>query len=245
MADITNVANKKFFLIWLFYINSVVGFILITYWMGMFQLGFQYDKSHLSFVILAWWIIAEAVIGTNIWNQTKEFKALENFKKQMVHIQNLTDLVQLSCYKNTIVAMHVSYILNRYKNSKNPVDQTQMASALERRLMNRSSFGWLAANLMVFLGLLGTVIGIVLTFWPFIDITTSLDVTKIQMHLSSIFSGVGAAFFPSIYSAVFCVFILISDRIFNNSTHKLLNDLTEFSETEVLRYLETLNANTK
>ena len=237
--------SKKFFLIWFFYINSVVGLILLSYWMGIFQLGFFYDKSYLSFVILAWWAIAETVIGLNVWNQAKEFKALENFKKQIMIDKNLARALMMPEYKNTLVATYSEYLLRRNMNSKQPIDQTQMAAALERRLMNRSSFGWLASNLMVFLGLLGTVIGIVLTFWPFIDTTVVIDVARIQTHLSSIFSGVGAAFFPSIYSAVFCMFILISDRIFNNSTHKLLNDLTAFFETNLLHHMEDTNADTQ
>jgi biopolymer transport protein ExbB/TolQ len=238
-------ASKRFFLLWFFYINSVIGLMLISYWMGIFQLGFQYDKSYLSFVILGWWVIAEAVIGLNVWSQTREFRALESFKKQLAVDNNLKSVLMMPQFENTLVAKHVDYIVRRYENSKQSVDQTQMAAALERRLMNRNSFGWLASNLMVFLGLLGTVIGIVLTFWPFIDTTTAIDIARIQTHLSSIFAGVGAAFFPSIYSAIFCVFILISDRISNNSTHTLLNDLTAFSETEVLSYVERTNADTQ
>jgi biopolymer transport protein ExbB/TolQ len=236
-------ANKKFFLLWLFYINSVLGLIIIASFFGIFQIGFVYDKSYLSYVIFAWWAIAEAVFATNLWNQSREFSMLSQFREQLQQTKDL-DLVMLEPkFKGSLVQSHVNYIRQRYFNSKQPVDQNQLIAALERRLMNLNSFGWLASNLMVFLGLLGTVIGIVLTFYPFIDNNTAIDIARIQSHLSSIFSGVGAAFFPSIYSAIFCIFILISDRISNNSTYRLLNELATFSETEILIYVEKRSNN--
>jgi len=238
-------ADKKFFLLWFFYINSVIGLILLSYWMGIFQLGFQYDKSYLSFVILGWWVVAESVIGLNVWNQTREFKCLNGFKKQLAIGNNLNSVLAMPQFNNSLVANYAAYMLRRYENSKQSFDQTQMAAALERKLMNRNSFGWLASNLIVFLGLLGTVIGIVLTFWPFINTSVAIDIARIQTHLSSIFAGVGAAFFPSIYSAIFCVFILISDRISNNSTHALLNELMAVLETDVIAHVEYTNADTQ
>jgi len=182
------------------------------------------------------------VIGLNVWNQTREFKCLNGFKKQLAIGNNLNSVLAIPEFNNSLVVKYATYIVHRHKNSKQSLDQTQMAAALERKLMNQNSFGWLASNLMVFLGLLGTVIGIVLTFWPFIDTSMVIDIARIQTHLSSIFAGVGAAFFPSIYSAIFCVFILISDRISNNSTHALLNELIAVLETAVLAQVEYANA---
>lgn len=95
--------------------------------------------------------------------------------------------------------------------------------SIEQKLDKKLEFNWIALNIMVFMGLIGTIIGIIITFYPFIANVSLISADKIKDILPVIFSGLGVAFFPSLVSAIFSVNLIITDRILQNNISYVLN----------------------
>lgn len=94
---------------------------------------------------------------------------------------------------------------------------------IEKKLNKKLEFNWIAMNIMVFMGLIGTIVGIIITFYPFIVDVSMISTDAIKNVLPIIFSGLGIAFFPSLVSAIFSVNLIISDRILQNNISYFLH----------------------
>lgn len=68
------------------------------------------------------------------------------------------------------------------------------------------------SEIIVTLGIFGTVIGVILALMPFFSLT-SFDPVKLQPQLLQMFSGIAVAFFPTAISILIKVFLDVNARI--------------------------------
>ncbi|MCS7317093.1 MAG: MotA/TolQ/ExbB proton channel family protein [Candidatus Dojkabacteria bacterium] len=169
---------------------------------------FIYDKSYLSILILFVWIFFEIKIGKDIYLLAKNSYIMEKKSEEV-----------LLKYKNTY--------FHEFLNSENKI---QYKSYIQQKMDKKLEFNWIMLNIMIFLGLIGTIVGIIITFYPFINEENNLQITNIKNILPTIFSGLGVAFFPSLASAIFCTLMIVSDRILQNSISYFMNKFKEKSE---------------
>jgi hypothetical protein len=249
-----NYYRHQLFLTWLVYIVSIVTIISAAGVFGLIQLGFRLDKSFLSLAISVFYILSESYLGYLVVKTSKELVYSHDIGKFLDHTPNATfklenDLVkiedgngtELKTIKPSFLAEHITNLIQRsqhWSGKKPRLDQRVLLDTLSDRIFEKNSFSYLSKEIVLFSGLVGTIIGIILTFYPFMDPAHPLDLTNIQNNLPAVFGGVGAAFFPSAFSAVYAVFLTFNDKLLTRGSGDLTNLITTISETHVVPVLE-------
>lgn len=242
------------YLVFIVFVLSIFGAAFLT---GILGLAIKYDKSYLVLLITCVYVSAELYIGRLVYGTSKELMITH----QINDILSETVNPQFKIYNNELyvvsegteseatgerlesctLVQHIKNLVSRsqhWSGKKPRLDQRVLISTLGEKIYAKNSFASTAASVVIYLGILGTVIGIIITFWPFIDTQVVLDVPKIQQNLGQVFSGVGAAFFPSAVAYLYNIFLILDDRLLISNTTELVDDITNISETYVVPVLE-------
>jgi len=100
-----------------------------------------------------------------------------------------------------IVTNYIHDLLNKAKNN-NMIDDkgdtdTELMQVYESRLKSSHDMGWFVSELMIKLGLLGTIIGFILMMSSVTNIT-DFDITAMQEILQKMSTGMGMALYSTL-----------------------------------------------
>ena len=93
-------------------------------------------------------------------------------------------------------------------------------------------FGWFCSDIMLKLGLIGTVIGFIIMLSSLADITT-FDVTLLQGVLTTMGSGMGVALYTTLSALVTGVLIAIQYYNLESGCEELFSVLNQISEVSI------------
>jgi hypothetical protein len=94
------------------------------------------------------------------------------------------------------------------------------------QIISRHSFVSFMGDIIVAVGILGTVGGVIMALLPFFSIT-QFDIKVIQPHLLEMFSGIAVAFFPTAFSILAKIFLDFHSKIHEMAVLALLAEDTE------------------
>ena len=170
-----------------------------------------------------------------------EGRVIKDFKIKNGVLSILSTCGNMYTVPASYLSEHVKRLYKRsehWQGNTRRFDQGVLLQNLQEKLFDRNSWGFHAAQMLLMFGLIGTILGIILTFWPFLSTTQVLNITAIQENLSKVFAGVGAALFPSAFSAVYAVLSMFNDKMLNSGTVELSDQITNISETYVVPTVE-------
>ena len=93
-------------------------------------------------------------------------------------------------------------------------------------------FGWFCSDIMLKLGLIGTVIGFIIMLSSLADITT-FDVTLLQGVLTTMGSGMGVALYTTLSALITGVLIAIQYYNLESGCEELFSVLNQISEVSI------------
>ena len=93
-------------------------------------------------------------------------------------------------------------------------------------------FGWFCSDIMLKLGLIGTVIGFIIMLSSLADITT-FDVTLLQGVLTTMGSGMGVALYTTLSALVTGVLIAVQYYNLESGCEELFSVLNQISEVSI------------
>ena len=93
-------------------------------------------------------------------------------------------------------------------------------------------FGWFCSDIMLKLGLIGTVIGFIIMLSSLADITT-FDVTLLQGVLTTMGSGMGVALYKTLSALVTGVLIAVQYYNLESGCEELFSVLNQISEVSI------------
>jgi hypothetical protein len=185
-------------------------------------------------------------MGYLVVQTSKELEAIKNLQlfleKEDAHLEISETHISVKNDKNnhefsldkSIVGQHIRNII-KSKVSPDKLGQKLYIDLLGNKIYNRNTYAQHASNLIVFFGLFGTIVGIIMTFWPYMQAgNVGNMILKIQSELGAVFSGVGAAFYPSAFAAIACIFLIINDRILMLATSELIDKITILTENYII-----------
>ena len=88
---------------------------------------------------------------------------------------------------------------------------------------------------IVWVGILATILGVIMAFWPMID-GVALD--AMRTNLGQFFGGIAVAFIPTAVSFVCKIMLDFNTRIIASGVRDLIDKIACVSETDVLPFLD-------
>ena len=185
--------------------------ILFGFWVlndqGLVAIVLEGDKSHISKAILILWVIVSVYwiyISRNIY-------------------------LEKSILANNIKSKKIISI-NKYINSLNKgEDKELLLKFFEAEYAKKLSYGWMAADISLKLGLLGTVIGFILMLQPISELNNTSP-EGLKLALSAMSSGMAVALYTTLTGLISSILIRLEFQIASANVATLINELSFYME---------------
>ncbi len=174
---------------------------------GLLAVVLEGDKSQISTVIACLWIISSIYwlyLSKIISDERNSFENMEFKNKKLL----------------------VSRFFNSLKKNE---DKDVLINAFESEFEKKISYGVVASDVALKLGLLGTIIGFILMLKPIADLN-STSPEDLKMALSSMSSGMAVALYTTITGLIVSTLLRIQFHFSATWIISLLNDLAFYTE---------------
>ncbi|MGI9324918.1 MAG: MotA/TolQ/ExbB proton channel family protein [Pseudomonadales bacterium] len=208
-----------------FIIAGLIGFgFFIAIERGLVQLALDSDKSYISYVILGIYLLAS---GHWIWlaqklsTEQQQFAILESAVKDG---QALTDL-QTEAQSN---ATAPSGSIRRFRESLaykgNAKDAEVLVEAVGDEIANGHAFGHFLSDVLLRLGLLGTIVGFIFMLLPIAEMQ-GIDASTMQKLLTSMSGGMAVALYTTLAGLITSTLLKLQYHILDASAAQLVTRL--------------------
>ena len=174
---------------------------------GLLTVVLEGDKSQISTVIACLWIISSIYwlyLSKIISDERNSFENMEFKNKKLL----------------------VSRFFNSLKKNE---DKDVLINAFESEFEKKISYGVVASDVALKLGLLGTIIGFILMLKPIADLN-STSPEDLKMALSSMSSGMAVALYTTLTGLIVSTLLRIQFHFSATWIISLLNDLAFYTE---------------
>lgn len=242
--------THKIFLYWLLYL-CLIGFAAaIMGLLGLPQLAFAHDKSYLSVSLVAMYFVAEALAGRQaIWVSRQH----RNLHDTAVWLRaNRIESIRMPQDGSVVLASKdsdwtviagpfadlIRGLVEKSTNGpKGKLDQKELIDSFVEHLERRTSIGDFIAARIVWVGILATIVGVIMAFWPFQQAGMTID--AMRANLGDFFSGVAVAFIPTAVSFVFKITLDFNGKIIQDGISEMIEVATRISSSHVVPRLES------
>ena len=137
------------------------------------------------------------------------------------------------------VAEHVRHLRKKAEigNGRGRLDQGLLLEAFEADLRRGQEFGWFVADLLLSLGLLGTVIGFILMLGPISGLDTT-DESAIKGALAAMSGGMAVALYTTLTGLVGGMLLKVQGFLLDGAVQELVGRTTRLTEVLVLPAIE-------
>ena len=142
--------------------------------------------------------------------------------------QTSVDLNQVRDFNPLVPSRAAGYLAQL--RGKRGDSRSILASALRLRLSHRIGIVRHIANSLVFLGLIGTVIGFIIALSG-VDPANASDIKAVAPMVSTLVSGMSTALYTTLVGALFNIWLMTNYHLLATGTVKLITALVELGET--------------
>ena len=183
-------------------------------WFYMQQIGFLNtlivsDKSHVSALIITVYLFATLHFLYSCYITSRQFLDLDKHRPSSF---STSELQRFYDQVNTPDGL---------QNHFNP-----LMEVLDTRIRSRYAFGFIVADLMLKLGILGTVIGFIIMLGSLSNLN-SVDITVMQTLLAEMSGGMKVALFTTLAGMLAGILLNIKYNLVDWAVDHLLNDIRE------------------
>ena len=177
------------FLYWLAIAGLLVLGAALFVQFGLFVLFWEQDTSRLSLVILGGLVIASAHAGYRSWLMDKECESVRHLA--------LSGTAQSGNNAPSIAGDYQRAVARAIANGRNAADLVNLGTDLQQQVRAGHASGWFVADLMIELGLLGTVIGFIFMLNSVAQMETT-DLNAAKLMLTQMSGGMRIALFTTL-----------------------------------------------
>ncbi|MGI9500887.1 MAG: MotA/TolQ/ExbB proton channel family protein [Geminicoccaceae bacterium] len=203
----------RYLLIMRFTVVNLVGIALLVTvwlqgWLGMVLAG---DATKLALVIVLVFLAGLCMCAMKVQQVSAELDRIR----------------APAAYPNARVSRYLEAIAGRDGQSR-----TLAASALKLKLASRIAVVRHIAGSLVFLGLIGTVIGFMIALSG-VSPEDAADISAIGPMVSTLISGMSVALSTTLVGAVLNIWLMVNYRLLESGTLRLLTTIVEMGERHV------------
>jgi hypothetical protein len=205
----------------------LLGIILFAFYLafdqGFVQLTLDNDRSYLSYVILAVYLLATIHWLYITWGLSQESIVLAEFERD-------PDAPLAANTPGAVVRYFQGVAEVRSQGGRHE----GLLEAFGDRVINRHAAGHFVADTLLKLGLLGTIIGFILMLMPVGEIT-EFEANLMQQLLGKMSSGMAVALYTTLAGLVTSTLLKLQYQVLDASAVRLITRVAEVSE---LRFVD-------
>ncbi len=227
----------KLFLKWMLHYSLIFFFIFFVYDQGLIFKILSSDRSFITSLILFLFLIVSAHCAFFTFLISGELNKAHIIKKSLLRenvklriIENRLILTSKGEISDGIVCSYFKDLIGLKKSGA--TSHVQILDTYVKKTIGFYEFGWFCSDVMLKLGLIGTVIGFIIMLGSLANITT-FDVTLLQGVLTTMGSGMGVALYTTLSALVTGVLIAIQYFNLENGCEELFSVLNQISEVSI------------
>jgi len=235
-------------LVWLILI-SLIGFALfLALKEKVLLLLYLGDSSKLSWVITLMFIIITIYCARRVWFISVEINNSENVcalaRRHDLSVQE--DEIYLDGREKLPDCLLTRYLLDLFyraqsapaeaeqaENNTLNANNKELIEVFEAKLKNPHNLGWFFTDIMIKLGLLGTIIGFVLMLGSVVNVT-DFDVTTMQNILKEMSSGMGTALYTTFAGLTCSILTAAQFHLLDQAADELIDTTKHLSQVHIL-----------
>jgi len=233
------------FLVWLIF-TGIVFFLSVLAWQqGVLYLLFTTDRSRISVAISLLYFCVTihcAMRVFHISSQINNARKVEIMivKKKNLKLDILDDKVKIDndqFLPDCLVTEYIHDLISKTNAERDNPDIRNTGSDhieyYESKLKSPHEIGWFIADIMIKMGLLGTIVGFILMLGSISNIT-DFDITTIQKILSHMSSGMGTALYTTLAGLVCSMLAATQYQMLDRSSDDLVDSIRHLTRVYVL-----------
>ena len=214
------------FLYWLAIAGlMLLGGVLFIHF-GLLALFLEQDASRLSLVILAGLIIASGHAGYRSWLMDKELKCARGL--------GAADVILSSEDNSSIATNYQNAVATALANGREVADLVNLGTDLQQQVRAGHASGWFVADLMIKLGLLGTVIGFMFMLSSVAQMETT-DLNAAKLMLTQMSGGMRIALFTTLAGLSSGLILGIQYQLLDRAADRLFGIIVTIVDTQHFR----------
>lgn len=209
---------------------------------GLLSLTLESDKSNISTIILTLYgLLSLHWLYLALQLSTAQ-KALDETQPYFENAQSLTITEGSVCINDKVIerSMFSDYLKDLIKKSENTsgntIDHGILLEALGERLMAKYAFGHYASDMLLKLGLLGTIIGFIMMLKPVGELT-DFDPNVLQQLLGQMSGGMAVALFTTISGLVTSTLLALQYQLIDAGAIRFIDRVAVSVDVMVLPLL--------
>lgn len=233
------------FLVWLIFTGVVVFLLILAWQKDVLYLLFTTDRSRISVAITFLYFCVSVHCAMRVFHissQINDAREVENMivKKKDLKLDISDDKVKIEIDKflpDCIVTDYIHDLINKTNTERdNPEVRNTGSDHIEyyvSKLKSPHEIGWFSADIMIKMGLLGTIVGFILMLGSVSNIT-DFDITTMQKILTYMSSGMGTALYTTLAGLVCSMLAATQYQMLDRSADDLIDSIRHLTRVYVL-----------
>ena len=190
---------------------------------GLLALFLEQDASRLSLIILAGLIIASGHAGYCSWLMDKEHKSAQSLA---------TGAAPPSADAPSSIAIdYQRAVATALANGRSVADLVNLGTDLQQQVRSGHASGWFIADLMIKLGLLGTVIGFIFMLNSVAQMETT-DLNAAKLMLTQMSGGMRIALFTTLAGLTSGLILGVQYQLLDRAADRLFGVIVTAVDTQ-------------
>ena len=240
-------------LTWLIFTGLLFFAVFVSWEEGLLSQLYETDKSHISLALTLIYLLVTAHCAIRIRELSYESNQVENISD---YIHNNPDVnltiqdssPQLSGYgyiPDSIMKKYMRDLIYQHRGEDRGDDANASKDLIEvyaAKLKGPQEIGWFATDIMLKLGLLGTIIGFIMMLGSVANVK-DFDVSTMQKILQLMSSGMGTALYTTMAGLTTSMLAAAQYYMLDRSADRMLERMQHVSEVCIKPSLKVRNGN--
>jgi MotA/TolQ/ExbB proton channel family len=213
---------------------AVVGFAFVAAWRyGLLHRVWREDMTGLSIGITVVFLVAKAHGSVCMLRVSRALNHLAAVQRAIADDPERRSALPDGCVSRYIRDLHTKASLSKGR----PIDQGLLLDTFETELKHSHLFGWFIADLLLSLGLLGTVIGFILMLGPISGLDAG-DQGAIKTALAAMSGGMAVALYTTLTGLIGGMLLKVQGFLLDGAVDELIRRTTRLTEVHILPAIE-------
>lgn len=229
---------------WLILTGLIAFSVIVAWHQGVFSSLFSIDKSHISLVIALIYLMVTLHCARLIYLislQTNLSRKVDSMIKSenKLSLMYFHDELYINSEKKLPDCFMTDYIGDLYLLNKNTHSSEEASSpsdlidVYESRLKGPQEIGWFVSDMMLKLGLLGTIIGFIFMLGSVANIA-DFDVSNMQKILQHMSNGMGTALYTTLAGLICSILSAMQYHMIDRHVDELIELTRHLTQVHVI-----------